>query len=468
MRASNFVLLGAVLLAASCASAPPAGSPRTNAVSAPEWTTRSIFMEGPNIVFVVSGPPAGGFQDLAYSAMAAYLDLPVTPGTPLVAAQAVEKFLKGTSVTKPSDQYSRDGKGFWKIAVPKADWDKSREQLKVLWDQTADPSVVLERAADELARQGRYADAATGYVAAAVSALNDGASVSRYRSNLSKAQQLLAQFTLSSPTPALVTRVGQPFDASFLVKLTFGSGVDAAPVAGAPLRFNYKAKKNGRIAVTGQTVKTDAEGKVVFDLPVPDFSVRDSLVVVYDVSPWLEALSVVPEAQKDAFSGFETLAAERRIQLPYAVESASKQVPMIVSLADFDDKGGVQRRQESSAALITALQKAGFQASGIPVNPTLLKSSNENVILAAWKFQGKTTGRAVYGTVSLASVSASGSQFTAEVAGTLKVTDLATSKPVFQMKTSKAATASDRTSAITAAFRQWAAEAAEALESDLP
>lgn len=467
MRASYFVLLGALVLAASCASAPPAGGPRTNAVSAPEWTTRSIFMEGSNLVFVVSGPPAGGFQELAYSAMAAYLDLPLTPETPLVAAQAVEKFLKGMSLTKPSDQFSRDGKDFWKIAVPKAEWDQARTQLKVLWDQNVDPSVVLERAAAELLRQGRYVDAASGYVAAAASAL-EGGSVSRYRSNLSQAQQILSQFTFSSPTPALVTRVGQPFPSSFLVRLTYGSGADAPPVAGAPLRFNYKAKKNGRIAVTGQTVKTDADGRVVFDLPVPDFAVRDSLVVLYDVTPWIEALALVPAGQKDAVTGLETLAADRRIQLPYAVESASKQVPMIVSLADFDDKGSVQRRQESSAALITALQKAGFQASGIPVNPNLLKSSNENVILAAWKFQGKTTGRAVYGTVNLVSVTASGSQFTAEVSGTLRVTDLATSKLVLQLKTSKAATANDRASAITAAYRQWAVEAGEQLESDLP
>lgn len=425
-------------------------------------------MEGPNVVFVVSGPSAEGFPDLAYAAMAAYLDLPVTPETPLVAAQAIQKFLKGMSVTKPSDQFSRDGQGFWKIAVSKAEWDRARDQLKVLWDQTTDPSVVLERAADELARQGRYAEAASGYVAAAVSALNDGASVSRYRSNLAKAQQILAQFTLTSPTPALVTRVGQPFEGSFLVRLTYGSGPDAPPVAGAPLRFNYKAKKNGRIASTSQSVKTDADGRVVFDLPVPDFAVRDSLVVVYDVGPWLEALSLVPPAQKDTVTALETLAAERRIQLPYAVESASKQVPMIVSVSDFDDKGGVQRRQETSTALISALQKAGFQVSAIPVNPTLLKSTNENVILAAWKFQGKTTGRAVYGTVNLVSVTASGSQFTAEVSGTLKVTDLATSKPVFQLKTSRAASANDRASAITAAYRQWAGEVAEALESDLP
>ncbi len=148
--------------------------------------------------------------------------------------------------------------------------------------------------------------------------------------------------------------------------------------------------------------------------------------------------------------------------------SAAKQVPLIVALADLDEKGGIERRQETTAALIAALQKSGFQTSGIQVNLSLLKSPNDNVILTAWKFQGKTSGRAVYGTVNLVSVTADGSQFRAEVSGTVKVVDLATSKPVYQLKTTKVATAADRASSITQTFRLWAVEAAASMEAELP
>lgn len=466
-----YCYLAAVLLAVSCASAPSVqvDAPRTVVLSAPDWTSRSIFMEGPNIVFVLSGPENSVVADLARGVMASYLDLPVGPTTPVVAAQAIQKFLDSMAATSPSDRYAKNGQGYWKVAVSKENWDLARAQLKALIDQSsADPSLALERAADDLLRQGRYFDAVSGYVAAASTALTEAKSPARYRANLLKAQDIVSRLTLTSATPALVTRVGQPFETSFDVKLSYGAGTQAPPVPGALLRFSYKVKKNGRIAVAGQTVKTDALGHVLFELPVPEFAVRDSLVVVVDVNPWLEALASVPKEQRDPVAAFETLAGDRRLLLPYTVESAAKQVPMIVALADFDEKGSVQRRQESSAALITALQKAGFQASSIPVNPTLLKSTNDSVVLAAWKFQGKTSGRAVYGTVSLVGVTPSGSQFAAEVSGTVKVADLGTGKGLFQLTTTKVVIAADKATATTQAYRQWASDAVESLESDLP
>jgi len=428
-------------------------------------------MEGSNLVFVLTGPESADVTELALRAMTSYLDLPMGPKTPLVAAQATEKFLAVVSKTAPVDRFAKDGKAWWKVAVSKEAWDRSRLELRALFESvSADPSLDLERAADDLLRQGRYFDAVTGYVLAAGATVAEGrpAQPARFRANLEKAQDILSRLTLSSTTPSQTTQVGKPFGSTFDVRLTYGTGPQAPVVEGAPLRFSYKVKKNGRPAVTGQTAKTDARGEVQFELPVPDFATRDSLVVLIDVNPWIEALVSVPKDLRDPVAKFETITAERKLQLPFAVESASKLVPMIVALADFDERGLVQRRQETTAVLIGALQKAGFQTSGIPVNPTLLKSTNDGVVLAAWKFQGKTTGRAVYGTVSLVSVAASGSQFTSEVSGLLKVVDLATSKPVYQLKSTKVSSAGDRTSAVTLAFRQWATEAAAALEAELP
>lgn len=474
MKALTSLLpLFALLLLFACASTPTA--PQTGsttaktATSAPDWTSRTTFLDGTSLVFVVSGPETAEIPALAFAAMQSYLDLPVGPTTPVVAAKAIQEFLQSMSLTKPADHYSKDGKGFWKIALAKDDWDKARSGLQALVDQAAaDPSLALEKAADDLLRQGRPFEAVSGFVAAAQTALTDGKSVPRYRSNLSRAQEIVDRFVLTSPTAAQTTRVGQAFANAFEVKLTYGAGAQAPVVPGALLRFSYKVKKNGHIATTGQTIKTDAQGRVQFELPVPDFAVQDSVVVVVDVNPWLEALASVPKDQRDPVGGFETTAAEHRLLLPYAVESAAKQVPMIVALADFDDRGGVQRSQESAKALIAGLQKNGFQASGLQINLSLLKSTNDNVILAAWKFQGRTTGRAVYGTVALVSVTPSGTKYTAEVAGNLKVADLATSKPVYQYSNSQVSTAADKAGAIAQAYREWAANATESLTTDLP
>ena len=477
MKVRSIPAIVALFLVASCASAPPSqvltsdATPSNSRISPPEWTSRTVFMEGSDLVFVLAGSVNADVVDLALTAMTSYLDLPLAPSTPVVAAQAVQKFLKKVSSTGPLDRYSQEGRGWWKIVLSKEEWDKTRTQLQALFEVVAtDPSLELEKASDELLRQGRYFEAITGYVVAASAAVAEGRTPdpTRYRSNLAKAQDVLNKLTLTSTTPAQTTRVGQPFGSTFDIKLTYGSGPQAVPVPSASLRFSYKTKKNGRLAVTGQTVKTDATGMVSFELPVPDFAARDSLVVLVDVNPWLETLVAVPKDLRDPLSNFETITSERKLQLPYTVESASRQIPMIVALADFDEKGGVQRRQETTTALMGALQKAGFQVSSIPVNPTLLKSSSDSVVLAAWKFQGKTTGRAVYGTVGLVSVVASGSQFNAEVSGLVKVVDLATSKLVYQAKTTKITAAGDRSSAVTQGFRQWAIDAAAAMESELP
>ena len=472
----------AIILASSCASSPaqnpspvsptvsaPASQESRPTVQPPGWTTKTVFVEGTGLTFVLTGPEKADVVDLALQAMTATLDLPLAPSSPATAVQAVQKFLKKMSATVPSERYFRDGKGWWKVVLAKEEWDSSRAQLKAALEvASADPSMDLEKSADELVRQGRYSDAVTGYVAAASAAASQPVLAARFRATLAKAQNVLSQFTLSSTTAAVTTQVGRPFGTSFDVKLSYGAGTQAVAIPSALLRFSYKTKINGHLAVTGVSVKTDAQGLVKFELPVADFPATDSVVVLVDVTPWLETLAAVPADLKDSVTNLETVSGERKLLLPYTIESAAKQVPLIVALADFDEKGGLERRQETTNALIVALQKSGFQTSGVQVNLSLLKSANDNVILTAWKFQGKTSGRAVFGTVNLVSVVVDGSQYRAEVSGVVKVVDLATSKPVYQLKTTKVAGASDRGSSITQAFRQWASEAAAAMEAELP
>jgi len=386
------------------------------------------------------------------------------------AAQAVQKYLQKMSATPPSDKYAHEGKGWWEIVVSNDQWVASRAQLQQLFHPaTADPSVKLELSADDLLAHGSYFEAVSGYVAAAAAAVN-GPTVlpDRFKALLEKAHDVLAKFTLSTTSPALATRVGEPFPSAVQVHLNYGTDPGSPAIANASLRFSYKAKVNGHVAITGQSLVTDAQGAAAFALPTPDFAARDKLTVLVDVNPWLEALASAPKDLRDPVADLENLAGAARLQLPYTVESASKLVPMIVALADLDEKGGLLRRQESTGALISALQKAGFISSGVQVNLSLLKSPNDNVILTAWKFQGKSTGRAVYGTVSVVSVTPNGNQFDAEVLGSVKVADLATNKPVFQQKTSKVATGPDRASAISLALRGWSADAAATMDDTLP
>lgn len=459
-----FALLAALILA-SCSTAP--ATPKT---VAPTWTSQAVSTDGAQLIFVLHGAADSSVPDLAYSAMASYLDLPITPTMPSVTSQAIQKFLKTMSQTPPSDQYVQGTLAWWRVVLSKPDWDAAKAQLEALIAAAADPSTALEAQADELLRQGRYVDAVSGYVSAAAAAVGDGHPPlpNRFQSTLKKAHDVLEHFTLSSTTPAQTTRVGQPFASTFDVKLTYGVDASAPTIPGVALRFSYKARVNGHIAEAGSPGKTDDQGTAKFSFPVPDFGTRDNVVVVIDVTPWIQTLASVPQDFQASLSTIELAAGDRKLQLPYTVESAAKQVPLIVALADLDEKGSLLRRQETTSALITALQKSGFQSSGIQINLSLLKSPSDGVILTAWKFQGRTTGRAVYGTVGLVGVTVDGSQFKAEVAGTLKIADLATNKPVYQLKTSSISSATDRATSITLAFRTWAEQAAATLDAELP
>lgn len=420
-------------------------------------------------MFILSGPAKSDVTALALQGMQAYLNLPLAADTPPEASQAVQKFLQKMSATAPSDKFVQGGKGWWELVVSNDDWVAARTQLQQLFHPVApDPSVKLEQAADDLLARGEYFEAVSGYVAAAAAAAGQPVLPDRFQAILAKAHDVLAKFTLSTGTGSLATRVGVPFASTVSVHLAYGTDPGSPAVPNASLRFSYKAKVNGRVAITGQSLVTDAQGAAQFALPTPDFAARDNLTVLVDVNPWLEALASAPKELRDSVADLENLAGAAKLQLPYTVQSASKLVPMIVALADLDEKGGLLRRQESTSALIAALQKAGFISSGVQVNLSLLKSPNDNVILTAWKFQGKSTGRAVYGTVSVVSVTPNGNQFDAEVLGSVKVADLATNKPVFQQKTSKVATGPDRASAISLALRGWSADAAATMDDTLP
>ncbi len=470
MKLTIFIPLAILLV--SCASSPasaptpPTTAPVAVKASPPDWTSKSVYAENGSLVFVVNGIDGTDQASLAMTAMTAYLNLPTSSSSPVAAVREVKKFLVRVSATAPADRWAQDGKNWWKITVSKSDWDDNRGKLKALLEaapEAADP----ERAGDDLVHQGKYADAVSAYLNAAASAVAPGknAQPQRFKSAFAKAQDVIAKLSLTSPTPALTAQIGQPFASAFEVHVSYGTQAGSPVAAGVPVKFSYKTKTDGQVETASQTVVSDAQGVARLTLPVPTFTLRDSLIVAVDAAAWQQSLASSPPDYQAQAASLDT-SADHKLLLPYAVESAAKQVPLVIALADLDDKGSL-RHQESTAALIAALQKLGFQASGVQINLSLLKTPKDNVIITAWKFQGKTTGRAVYGTVSLVSASTA-APFTAEVSGTVKVVDLETSKLVYQLKSGKTVTANDRASAIAQAFRQWGADTASTFDSELP
>jgi hypothetical protein len=177
MKLTTFIPLAVLLV--SCASSPssapntPVTAPVAVKATPPDWTNKSVYAENGSLVFVVNGTDGTDQTALAMTAMTAYLNLPTSSSSPVGAVREVKKFLVRVSATSPADRWVQDGKSWWKITVSKSDWDDNRGKLKVLLEaapESADP----ERTGDDLAHQGKYADAVTAYLNAAAAAVAPG------------------------------------------------------------------------------------------------------------------------------------------------------------------------------------------------------------------------------------------------------------------------------------------------------
>jgi len=439
-----------------------------SSVTAPDWTTRTSFTEAGRLVFVVSGPASKDLQPLVYKAMKAQFERR-SFSQDSGALKSAETYLDSLSRTVPESTWKQKGTVWWKVSVGQGDWDAARARFSEKKQNShGDPSVSLEQKAESLLAEARYADAITEYVNAAVAAMQAEPKplTQRYDSLVGKAQDILSQFTLTTTTPKQSAMVGKAFDQPFQAQLTYGAAKGGV-LAGVPLRFSYPAKVSGEIGQTGQTVLTDAHGQASLTLPAADFATQSNVVVAVDVSAWQKDLSLVSPADSET-PNLESISAQTKLMLPFSVISNATLVPLVVALVDFDDRGRVQRHQVTTSILIDSLRDAGFHVSTVLVNPSLMKSASDRVLLKVWQYQGKTTGRAVYGTVGLVSLTASGSQYVAEVNGTVKVADLESDKALYKKETSVTATGKSRASATSLAYQAWAKQIAQDLSSDLP
>jgi len=420
----------------------------TTELSLPDWASKTLLEEGGKRYLIVSGPINESWPELLKSA-----------------ASTLGKTQQALVLTLPkplSPDFERKGQGWWKLELPSA-------AFVVIPTVPVDPSVKTESEAGAALVAGSVMFAVDNYLQAAVEALGFApGNKARFSELMSKAFDVLGNVTLKVLPATYTTVAGQPFAQPFQVKVAYVAEGKEKVLSSVPLRFSSKLKKNGRMTVTGQTLLSGVDGVASFAFPPPDFSGQDEVVVVLDVNSWLEKLVALPSELQDQVRRLESLSAQRKVAIPYRIDSLSKSIPMSVAYADFNEKGGLLTKGDTLNGLLGNLSKSGFQASvNNNINLALLKKDDSTVLLA-WLSQGKKTGRAVFGTSTVTEVLLVDKKYTVTVNGSLKVYDLETRKLVYQQKGGKAATTTDRATATSQALQLMAADFVAVLLDVLP
>jgi hypothetical protein len=450
------------LLLFTCATSPKApeleqaNSPATKLTEAevlaeelslPSWTSQHLIEEGGKSYLIVTGPTSEAWSALLKAA-----------ASKLGQAQQASAL----SLSKPvAPDIERKGQGWWKVEFPSAP--------VVVPTVPIDPSLKTEKEAADQLVAGLVITSVDSYLQASLETLRFApGNKLRFTELFGKAFAVLGNVNLKALPATYTTVTGQPFAQPFQVRVVYAVDGKETPLGSAPLRFSSKLKKNGRMTLTGQTLLTGVDGVAAFAFPPPDFSGQDEVVVVLDVNSWLEKLVALPSELQDQVRRLENLSAQKKVSMPYRIDSLSKGIPMSIAFADFDEKGGLLRKGDSLNSLVSNFSKSGFEASANNnINLALLKKDDSTVLLA-WLSQGKRTGRAIFGTSTVTEVLLADKKYTVTVNGSLKVYDLGTRKLVYQQKGGKAATASDRTTAISQALQLMAADFVNVLIDALP
>ncbi len=460
--------LSVALLLVSCTSTPPVVPPQpqpeapiqvvTPETPVPDWTGLTFLDEAGKHFLVVTGSTDSSWAELLADAVLKATGEPNTP------------WVNEHSVSVPAPDFVKNKVGWWKVEYAPPVKAPPATPVVVEVPKPIDPALQWMAAADAVMARGDVLGAVNAYLEAATRALDLPASEGslRFPEFFDRALAVVGQLSLTAVPATYQTKTGTAFDQPFQVKVTYKNGSSSLPVASAPLRFSIKLKKNGRMTVSGQTLITDASGVASFTFPVPDFSAQDELVAVLDINNWLEKLVSVPRDLQPRLRSLETLTGQKRVTIPYKIESVSKSIPLSVSFADYDEKGGVLKKNDTLNTLVSSLSKSGYTAAvNTNINLALLKKDDKTVLLA-WLSQGKKSGRAAFGTSTVAEVTSADKKFTATVNSTLKVYDLETQKLVHQQKGGKTATANDRTTAISQALSQLANDFVAVLNDELP
>ena len=487
-----FVLVLAVLFAASCVSSPKSGS------SAPDWVLNPPAPDGTNTYFVGyssagSGDVAKAADDASANLVASimnYLGTKVTVDSTAQAKATLDSYQADIVQTVRSESTGRltgfsikeryETKGpndsitvYILAAYQTRELEREKARIAAVFQEQDDAVAKPEAAGDAAANGGRWFEAVRLYIEAAVAASGvniDNADIKLER-NVNKARAVLSKLRFVKVDAPAAAGLGQPVPEPFQARLVHGEG-DAAPaIPGAEVFVAYQTRQaSGRIINRTSREMSDQRGLISFTPPPPDFVGKQAVTFTLNLDSARELLDKMPRKYDAYVDALSDDLSRRSIVFEYSVASQARNVNTGIAILDLDVDGLPTTTTVAQGGLMDTLVRERFKANAAIFDPVLITSQNDSALLQAARANyGSALARVIYGTAVVDKTVQDGTMWQATARMTIRCLDLVSGNVLYSTEKSTVMVAADENQARRSALLQVARDTvAKDLMANLP
>ncbi len=326
-----------------------------------------------------------------------------------------------------------------------------------------------EQQSEELSEPGTPLEAAKAYLAAAIAAAGtQGADrPARFERDVRKAEEAIGEINLEKLTDALAGLIHKSLPSPFRLRVT---GADGSPLAGAAILATYKsASPTGALSTVTEHLRTDASGVAELNLPPLTFIGAGKVSMALDLHADLASLEGLGAGYQPTIARLARAIQAKSVEFSYAATSESAAIRTGVLVVDVDGVGNFIWGDATTSGLVEALAPLGFKLTTVPGNPSVVGIDDPDLLMIVRNNFGGQFRRVMLGqAVITAFRREAGGGFRVEVAGKLKVTDLATGDVLATASRVASGKGSTAVSAINAAFNDLGALLGTEIANRLP
>ncbi|MBN2440095.1 MAG: hypothetical protein JXJ04_02075 [Spirochaetales bacterium] len=338
----------------------------------------------------------------------------------------------------------------------KKELNKERDRIRKIFEEKYEAISGPEAEGDSFASKKKYYSAALKYIEAAGAASSSDVTNAeiKFERNINKAKGSIEKINLIKINDKLNGLAGEAFPEPFTIKVVSGASEDDPGIPDVVLEIGYKEMTDkGKMRARSQKMKTNAEGILTFDHPIPNFVGSDTVRMNLDFESYMEPLWEVPAQYDEMVDGLDSLIAGKKVVFDYKVESNAKNVTTGIVILDLDYDAAAIKKTETAASLLSALTNEGFKVKLLSIRPTELKDKSDFDIieLLVNKYKSEIS-RVIFGTARVLSFSNNEGKVFAKSSATVQIVDLMTEEILLTVVKSVNAMGADESAAQSAGF----------------
>ena len=353
----------------------------------------------------------------------------------------------------------------------KKELNKERERIRKIFEEQYEAISGPEKEGDSFSGMKKYYNAAIKYIDAAGAASTSNVTNAdiKFERNINKAKDSIEKINIIKMNDNIQGLAGQPFPEPFKVKVVTGASGDDPGIPDVVLEIGYKEMTTkGKLRIRSQKMKTDENGILTFDHPIPEFVGSETVRMSLDFESYLEPLWEAPVKYDEIVDGLDSLIVGKKVVFEYKVESNAKNISTGIVILDIDIDTSPVNKTETAASLLSTLTSEGFKVKLLSLRPAELEDKSDFDIIALLTGKYKTTiERVIFGTSRILDLNDRDGKIFAKCTGTFQVVDLNTEEILLTVVKTVNAMGSDEAAAQSAGFQRLGNEVGKEIRNKL-